>query len=172
MTHEDVIQSKIHTLQSLQRQVAIWRLHSKKIIFSNGCFDLLHLGHIDYLTKAADCGDYLVVAVNSDASVKRLNKGKNRPLQDEYSRAKIMASLHFVSAVIIFNEDTPSELIKQIEPEVLVKGADYDANETNSQSKKYIVGSDFVRQQGGEVKTIEFLEGFSTSAIEQKIKQG
>lgn len=170
MTHEEVIQSKIHTLQSLQRQIAIWRLHSKKIVFTNGCFDLVHRGHIDYLTKAADCGDYLVVALNSDDSVKRLNKGENRPIQDENSRTIIMASLHFVSAVIIFNEDTPLELIQHIEPDVLVKGADYDATETNPQSKKYIVGSDFVRQQDGEVKTIAYLEGFSTSNIEQKIK--
>ena len=170
MTHQEVIQSRIHTLQSLQRQIAIWRLHNKKIVFTNGCFDLLHRGHIDYLTKAADCSDYLVVAVNSDDSVKRLHKGESRPIQDEHSRAMIMASLHFVSAVIVFNEDTPLELIQQIEPEVLVKGADYDVNETNSQSKKYIVGSDFVRQQGGEVKTIAYLDGFSTSAIEQKIK--
>ncbi len=171
MTQEEVIQSKIHTIQSLQRQLAIWRLHNKKIVFTNGCFDLLHRGHIDYLTKAADSGDYLVVAINSDDSVKLLNKGSSRPIQDEQSRAIIMASLHFVSAIIIFTENTPLELIKQIEPNVLVKGSDYDMHEVNSQSEKYIVGSDFVRQQGGEVKTIEYLEGFSTSDIEQKIKR-
>lgn len=167
----DIIQKKIFPLESLQHTLACWRLKSKKIIFTNGCFDILHLGHVDYLAKAADLGDELIVAVNSDSSVKMLEKGSSRPIQDEHSRAMIIASLHFVSAVILFNEATPQNLIQQILPDVLVKGADYDANETDPKNKKYIIGSDIIRKNKGIVKTIPFLEGFSTSAIEKKIKK-
>ena len=142
------------------------------IVFTNGCFDIIHRGHIDYLAKASDLGGKLIVGINSDASVKRLGKSNSRPLQDEQTRALIIASLHFVSGVIIFDEETPLELIKLVNPHVLVKGADYDANEKNKESKKYIVGSDSVKANGGEVRTIEFLEGFSTTAIENKIKNG
>jgi rfaE bifunctional protein nucleotidyltransferase chain/domain len=165
-----VIQAKIYERELLLKMVATWRFKDQKVVFTNGCFDILHLGHIDYLAKAADLGGKLVVGINTDASVKQLNKGNSRPLQDEQSRAQIIASLHFVDAIILFNESTPEELIRFLQPDILVKGADYDANETNSQSKKYIVGSDTVRARGGEVKTIEFLEGYSTTAIENKIK--
>lgn len=167
----DLIQAKIYTLESLSPHLYAWYFKDNKIVFTNGCFDIIHRGHVDYLTKASDCGDKLIVGINSDASVKRQGKSASRPLQDEQTRAMIMASFHFVSAVIIFDEDTPLELIKMIKPSVLVKGADYDANETNTTSKKYIVGSDIVKANKGEVKTIEFLEGFSTSKIEEKIKQ-
>ncbi|MEO6883603.1 MAG: adenylyltransferase/cytidyltransferase family protein [Bacteroidia bacterium] len=166
----DIVQKKIFPIDVLQRTLAIWRMKSKKIIFTNGCFDILHLGHIDYLAKAADLGDELIVAINSDSSVKMLEKGNSRPIQDEHSRAMIIASLHFVSAVILFDEATPQHLIQQILPDVLVKGADYDANETDPKNKKYIIGSDIIRKNKGIVKTISFLEGFSTSAIEKKIK--
>jgi rfaE bifunctional protein nucleotidyltransferase chain/domain len=166
----DIIKAKIYTLESLSPSLHAWRFKDEKVVFTNGCFDIIHRGHIDYLAKTSDLGGKLIVAINSDASVKRQGKSASRPLQDEETRAMIIASLHFVNAVIIFDEDTPENLIKAINPDVLVKGADYDANETNKQSKEYIVGSDFVKANGGEVKTIEFLEGFSTSAIEQKIK--
>ncbi len=166
----EVIQSKIFTSEALIKTVSIWRFKGQKVVFTNGCFDIIHLGHIDYLAKASDLGDKLVVAINTDSSVKSLNKGDSRPLQDEQSRAMIIASLHFVDAVILFDEPTPENLISFLQPDVLVKGADYDANETDPQSKKYIVGSGSVKASGGEVKTIEFLEGFSTSAIEKKIK--
>lgn len=166
----DVIQAKIYTLDSLYPHLHVWQFKGNKIVFTNGCFDIIHRGHVDYLAKASDCGDKLIVGINSDASVKRQGKSSSRPLQDEQTRAMIMASFHFVNAVIIFDEDTPLELIKAISPAVLVKGADYDANETNKESKKYIVGSDIVKANKGEVKTIEFLEGFSTTAIENKIK--
>lgn len=166
----DLIQEKIHTVESINPHLHVWQFKGNKIVFTNGCFDIIHLGHIDYLAKASDCGDKLIVGINSDASVKRQGKSSSRPLQDEQTRAMIMASFHFVSAVIIFDEDTPIELIKAIAPAVLVKGADYDANETNKGSKKYIVGSDVVKANKGEVKTIEFLEGYSTTAIENKIK--
>lgn len=166
----EVIQSKIYIREVLIKTISVWRFSGKKIVFTNGCFDILHKGHIDYLAKASDLGGKLIVGLNSDSSVRLLNKGNSRPLQDEQSRAMILASLHFVSAVILFDEETPADLIQFLQPDVLVKGADYDANETNPQSKKYIVGSDSVRALGGEIKTIEFLEGFSTTAIENKIK--
>ena len=166
----EIVKSKIHTHETFAIQRLIWSFKDRKIVFTNGCFDIVHRGHIDYLAKASDLGDELVVGINSDASVKRLNKGSSRPLQDEETRAMIIASLHFVSAVIIFDEDTPLDLIGAVKPNVLVKGADYSAVETDTKNKKYIVGSDIVRANGGEVKTLEYLEGYSTSAIEEKIK--
>jgi rfaE bifunctional protein nucleotidyltransferase chain/domain len=166
----EIIQSKIHTIESLLIHLNVERFKERKIVFTNGCFDILHQGHIDYLAKASDLGDELIIGLNSDPSVKRLGKSNTRPLQDERSRAIILASLSFVSAVIIFDEDTPFELINTLKPHVLVKGADYDAEVSDSKSKKYIVGSDSVKLNGGVVKTIEFLEGYSTTAIENKIK--
>jgi len=166
----EIIQSKIYTRETLIKPLIVWRFFGKKIVFTNGCFDIIHRGHIDYLAKASDLGGSLVIGINSDASVKRQGKGDARPLQDERTRAMILASLHFVSGVIIFDEDTPKELIGFVNPDVLVKGADYDASLTNPSDKRYIVGSDRVKANGGTVQTIEFLEGFSTSAIEQKIK--
>ncbi|MGQ0828753.1 MAG: adenylyltransferase/cytidyltransferase family protein [Bacteroidota bacterium] len=166
----DIIHSKIHTRETLLILLTMMRFKERKIVFTNGCFDILHRGHIDYLAKAADLGDELIVGVNTDASVKRLGKSSSRPLQDERSRAMILASLHSVSAVILFDEDTPLDLIKLVQPNFLVKGADYDANERDPKSKKYIVGSDIVKANKGEIKTIEFLDGFSTTGIENKIK--
>jgi len=156
------IKSKIFSRDNLLRQVALWRFKDEKIVFTNGCFDLLHLGHVEYLAKAADCGTKLIVAVNSDDSVKRLGKSQNRPIQDENSRSLIIASLHVVSAVIIFNEDTPYELIDLIKPHVLVKGNDYKVEQ--------IAGHDVVLKNGGEVKLVELTPGHSTTAIEKKIK--
>lgn len=169
MTALQVVGSKIHTRDTLSKTLSDWRSKGNTIVFTNGCFDIIHRGHIDYLAKASDLGGKLVIGINSDASVKRLAKSKSRPLQDEQTRAMILASMHFVSAVIIFDEDTPLDLIGFIRPDVLVKGADYDANETNTASKKYIVGSDVVKENGGNVSTIAFLEGFSTTGIEKKI---
>jgi rfaE bifunctional protein nucleotidyltransferase chain/domain len=157
-----VIKHKIVDKDQLKWILNRYRFKDEKIVFTNGCFDLLHQGHIDYLAKASELGTKLIVAVNSDNSVKRLGKGKNRPIQDEGSRAIIMAALHFVSKVIIFDDDTPLELIKFIKPDVLVKGSDYEI--------KNIVGHEVVQQHGGEVKTIDFLEGYSTSKIVEKAK--
>jgi len=140
----------------------MWKLLSKKIVFTNGCFDLLHLGHIDYLAKAADEGDYLVIGVNTDASTSRL-KGPHRPINNQEQRAVILAALGFVSAVVLFDEPTPYELIKAIEPDVLVKGSDYKVEE--------IVGHDIVLAKKGIVKTIDFLPGYSTTLIEEKIRK-
>ncbi len=138
-----------------------WRANNYKIVFTNGCFDLLHRGHVDYLTKARDLGDKLFLGLNTDASVSKL-KGEHRPIQDEQSRMHIMASLQCVDAVILFDEETPYELIKSVQPDILVKGADY--------KPENIVGYDIVTAKGGEVITLEFLEGYSTTSIEKKIK--
>jgi rfaE bifunctional protein nucleotidyltransferase chain/domain len=163
-TQLDIVLSRIYTPDSLDHSLPIWRFQNHKIVFTNGCFDILHRGHIDYLSKAADCGTLLIVGVNSDASVRRLGKGPARPLQDQDSRALLIASLHFVGAVVVFDEDTPYELIRRIQPDVLVKGSDYRIDQ--------IAGHDLVLAKGGEVKLIDFLEGYSTSSIEKKIKQG
>lgn len=154
------IESKIICQKDLNNLILKWREENQKIVFTNGCFDLLHLGHVDYLAKAKDLGDRLIIGVNTDSSVKRL-KGKNRPLQDENSRLHILAALHSVDAVVLFDEDTPYELIKKIQPDILVKGADYKIEN--------IVGYDIVTSRGGSVKTIEFIEGYSTTNIEQRI---
>jgi D-glycero-beta-D-manno-heptose 1-phosphate adenylyltransferase len=161
MQQLEVIKNKILSGPDLERQLAYWRFRDNKIVFTNGCFDLLHLGHIDYLSKAADLGNILLIGLNTDASVKRI-KGGNRPLQDQESRALILASLKFVAAVVLFDEDTPYELIHQVQPDILVKGADYKPEE--------IVGYDIVMAKGREVVTIDFLPGYSTSAIEKKIR--
>lgn len=156
------IKSKILDEQNLKQSLNIWRFKQKKIVFTNGVFDLLHLGHIDYLSKAKDHGDILIVGVNTDSSAKRLGKGNNRPITDETSRSTIMAALSIVDAVVLFDEDTPYNLIKKVQPDVLVKGADYKAED--------IVGYDIVMAKGGRIETIEFLEGYSTTVIEKKIR--
>ena len=151
---------KIFSLQDLIPQVQAWKQAGKRLVFTNGCFDILHLGHVDYLEKARALGDKLIIGVNTDASVSRL-KGPNRPLQDEMSRARIMASLLFTDAVVLFEEDTPYELIKSVLPDILVKGDDYAAEN--------IVGYDLVMNNGGQVKTIELVKGYSTSNVVAKI---
>ncbi|MBC7412941.1 MAG: D-glycero-beta-D-manno-heptose 1-phosphate adenylyltransferase [Bacteroidia bacterium] len=150
-----------HQTQELLAQVAQWKIANETIVFTNGCFDILHRGHVDYLTKAALLGTKLIVALNTDASVKRLGKGSSRPLQDEDSRLHIIKSLRCVDAVILFDEDTPLLLIQAIQPNVLVKGGDYEIQN--------IVGYTTVIANGGKVLTIPFLEGYSTTRIEQKI---
>ncbi|MFM6984579.1 MAG: D-glycero-beta-D-manno-heptose 1-phosphate adenylyltransferase, partial [Chitinophagaceae bacterium] len=136
--------------------------NGKKVVFTNGCFDILHKGHVDYLAKAADKGDVLIVAVNTDDSIKRLGKSPSRPIQDQDARAYLIAALESVSYVILFNEDTPKELIDAVIPDVLVKGSDY--------KPEAIVGYDTVTKNGGKVETIDFIEGYSTTSIEKKIK--
>ncbi len=153
---------KIYTADSIAKQVNEWA-KSETVVFTNGCFDILHLGHIDYLNRSAQLGSKLVVGLNTDASVRKI-KGENRPLQDERSRLSIMAALECVDAVILFDEETPLELIKLVKPHFLVKGADYEIAQ--------IVGAKEVQEYGGEVKTIAFLEGYSTSNIVKKVKNG
>jgi len=161
MKELELIKAKIFDAGLLRRQLAVWKFQSKKIVFTNGCFDILHLGHIDYLAKAADEGDILIMGVNTDASTSKL-KGPHRPINSQEQRSTILASLHFVDAVILFDEPTPYELIKLVEPDVLIKGGDYQI--------KDIVGYDIVTSKGGSVKTIDFLPGYSTTMIEDKIR--
>lgn len=160
MTQIEQIERKIVCRKDLKELILKWRDANERIVFTNGCFDLLHLGHVDYLAKAKDLGERLIIGVNTDSSVKRL-KGKHRPLQDENSRLHILAALQSVDAVVLFDEDTPYELIREIEPDILVKGADYKIEN--------IVGYDIVTSRGGSVQTIEFIEGYSTTLIEKRI---
>ena len=162
MSALDHVKAKIQKIDSLKFFLQGNRFFGKKIVFTNGVFDLMHLGHVDYLSKAKDCGDILVVGLNGDVSVKMLNKGPLRPIQDQESRSMVLASLHFVDYVVIFEEETPYELIKQVQPDVLVKGADYKVEQ--------IAGHDIVLARGGEVKLIELVQGYSTTSIENKIK--
>ena len=156
MTTSEVTQSKIFDHTLLSQRVAMWKFQNRKIVFTNGCFDILHRGHIEYLSKARDLGDVLIIGLNTDSSVKRI-KGGNRPVQDETSRAMILASLRFVEAVVLFDEDTPHNLISFVKPDVLVKGGDY--------TEETIVGADIVRASGGEVVTVPLTEGYSTTQI-------
>ena len=154
MNYLEHIESKIWKPgKEFEWQLAVWRFHEHKIVFTNGCFDILHLGHIDYLAKAAAEGSLMIIGLNSDESVKRI-KGENRPITDEKSRSMALAALGFVDGVVIFDEDTPKKLIKTVQPDVLVKGKDYD--------EKDIVGADIVRKKGGEVITKDIVEGYST----------
>jgi len=152
---------KIWDSSLIESKISLVKSQGKKIVFTNGCFDILHAGHVKYLEEASQLGDFFVVALNTDESVQRLEKSPARPLQNEFSRTHVMASLGFVDAVVLFNEDTPKEIIEIMTPDILVKGADYTIEN--------IVGADWVIKHGGAVKTIEFLPGFSTSAVEKKI---
>ncbi|MCX2740497.1 D-glycero-beta-D-manno-heptose 1-phosphate adenylyltransferase [Pontibacter anaerobius] len=152
---------KIYTLPQLLEQVQAWRAQGQKIVFTNGCFDLLHLGHVDYLEKAKQLGDKLVLGLNTDASISRI-KGPSRPLQDEMSRARVMASLLFVDAVVLFDENTPLQLIEAVQPDILVKGDDYTVEQ--------IVGHEVVQARGGAVKTVPLVKGYSTTNIVKKIE--
>jgi D-glycero-beta-D-manno-heptose 1-phosphate adenylyltransferase len=140
-----------------------WNANGDKVVFTNGCFDILHLGHIDYLEKSSEFGTQMIVAINSDASVRTLEKGVERPINSEYARARLIAALEFVSMVIIFGESTPLELIQALNPDVLVKGDDYTI--------ETIVGAKEVIAAGGEVKTIALVPDYSTTKIIQKLKQ-
>ena len=170
MSRIDFIQSKIVSVEKAAQLVASWKLKNEQIGVTNGCFDILHKGHVTYLAKAADLGNRLIVAINTDASVKAQNKSPERPINDESARLQVLASLGFVDLVVLFDEKTPENVIKQIKPTILVKGADYDEHETDPTSKKYIVGSDFVKSMGGIVKTIDLEAGYSTTNIISKIK--
>jgi len=160
MTNFSQIQQKIHTSETLLQTLAQWRSAGQRIVFTNGCFDLLHYGHLHYLAQARDLADRLVVGLNSAASVRRL-KGPNRPINDELTRTHLLAALQMVDAVVVFEGDTPIELIKIVQPDILVKGGDWEPEQ--------IVGSEFVLAQGGQVLSLPFVEGYSTTNIEQKI---
>ncbi|MBK8228761.1 MAG: D-glycero-beta-D-manno-heptose 1-phosphate adenylyltransferase [Flavobacteriales bacterium] len=155
---------RVVDLVNLKRLCNIWRMKGDTIVFTNGCFDILHRGHVEYLQEAAALGDRLVVGVNSDASVRRQGKGPNRPINDEQSRAKVVAALRGIDAVIIFDEDTPLGLIEATVPDVLVKGGDW--------SEDRIVGAKAVKAAGGEVRSLKLVEGFSTTALVERIRRG
>ncbi|PWU00356.1 MAG: D-glycero-beta-D-manno-heptose 1-phosphate adenylyltransferase [Bacteroidetes bacterium] len=161
MQHPNLIQNKVFTTDGIIHQVRRWRLLSKKIVFTNGCFDILHQGHLEVLSDAAAAGDILLVGVNTDASVNKL-KGPHRPVNNENLRALMLASLTIVDGVILFGEDTPLELIKTIRPDVLVKGGDYTVDK--------IVGAKEVIAAGGEVKVVPLVNGYSTTALIEKIR--
>ncbi|MDB5153910.1 MAG: rfaE2 [Mucilaginibacter sp.] len=158
---EKTLLSKISDLPKLQASISVWKNEGKKVVFTNGVFDLLHIGHITYMAKAAELGNKLVIGLNSDSSVKRI-KGDDRPVNDQNSRAALLAALFFVDAIVVFDEDTPINLIIALMPDILVKGADY--------SVENIVGAKEVIANGGEVKTINFIEGYSSTSIIQKIR--
>jgi D-glycero-beta-D-manno-heptose 1-phosphate adenylyltransferase len=151
---------KIFSRENLSPLLKEWRKKGK-VVFTNGCFDILHLGHVDYLEKARALGDKLIVGLNTDSSVKKI-KGPNRPVNDDYCRARVMASLEFVDAVILFEEETPFDLIDYLKPDILVKGDDYTIEK--------IIGSDIVLKNGGSVRTVPLVKGYSTSNIISKIK--
>ncbi len=153
---------KILSLDDAISTVQLWKQRGKKVVFSNGCFDILHAGHVDYLEKAHALGDYLVMGLNTDASISRI-KGPLRPVVNQEYRSRLLAALEFVDMVVLFDDNTPHELIKMLLPDILVKGNDYEISN--------IVGADIVMQHGGKVETIELTKGLSTTAIIQKIKQ-
>lgn len=153
--------SKIVTDKQLQHLLAVWRFKDDIIVFTNGCFDLLHPGHIIYLEKARSMGDRLIVGLNSDESVRRL-KGSNRPVNNQSDRARLLAALHCIDAVVVFEEDTPASLIKQVKPDILVKGGDYTFDQ--------VVGASFVSSYGGRVEILPLEAGYSTTILLEKLK--
>ena len=159
------IQSKIITLDEAARKAEMARLKNKKVVFTNGCFDLLHLGHVTYLAQAASLGDLLIVAINDDASVRGLNKGADRPINPEQARAMVLAALGVVDYIVVFCEPTPLNAIEAIKPTSIVKGGDYSAEENNPDNKQYIVGKKEAAAWGGTVQTIPLVDGYSTTSL-------
>lgn len=160
MNYFEKIKNKVLEGEGFDKWLDECRKNGKRIVFTNGCFDILHRGHVEYLSKAAAFGDVMVVGLNTDASVKRL-KGPSRPVNDEYARAFVLAGLEFVSAVVLFDEDTPYNLIKKVQPDFLVKGSDY--------KPENIVGYDIVTAKGGKVVTVDLVEGYSTTKTIEKM---
>ena len=161
MSHLKDINAKIFTLNSLKNQVNIWKKDGQKVVFTNGCFDIIHRGHIEVLTRTADLGNKLIIGLNSDSSIQKL-KGGNRPIIDEDSRAILLAALGFVDAIIFFSEETPINVISTLKPNVLAKGGDYKISE--------IVGREIVQKNGGDIVLVPFIDGFSSTNIIDKIK--
>jgi len=155
------LSEKFNTKESLQPILKSWSEAGYKVVFTNGCFDILHRGHVEYLCHARDLGDKLVLGLNTDSSVRRLGKSPDRPVNNEQTRATILAALECIDAIILFDEDTPYELIGFVQPDVLVKGNDYKAED--------IVGYDIVSAKGGQVITIPLVQGFSTTKLIEKL---
>jgi len=161
MSHLNKLNNKIYSLEELENKVNAWKQAGEEVVFTNGCFDIIHRGHIEVLAQTADLGDRLIIGLNSDTSIQKL-KGKNRPIIEEQSRAILLASLEFVDAVVIFSEDTPLKLISALLPDVLAKGGDYEI--------ETIVGHEIIQHNGGEVILVPFVNGFSSTTIIEKIK--
>ena len=161
MSHLKKINNKIFSENNLITQVTTWRKSGKKIVFTNGCFDIIHRGHIEVLARSADLGNKLIVGLNSDSSIQKL-KGKGRPIIDEHSRAILLAGLDFIDAIILFSEETPLNLITSLKPDILAKGGDYKINT--------IVGHEIIQKNGGEVILVPFVDGFSSTNLINKIK--
>lgn len=159
---KNILEQKILSKSAIGEKISEWKKEGKQIVFTNGCFDLIHPGHIAYLNEAASLGDILVIGLNTDQSVRKL-KGESRPINNEFSRSQLIASMFFVDAVIFFDEETPLELIKVVKPDILVKGGDYQI--------ATIVGAEETLANGGTVKVLQFLEGYSSTAIIDKIKR-
>ena len=165
--HLQNLKDKIVPLSEVKEFIQTWKEMGMTVGFTNGCFDLIHKGHLTYLAKAANEVDILVLGLNSDVSVKRI-KGDARPVKDEETRAMVLASMEFIEGVFIFDDETPYELIKKVKPNILFKGGDYDADCTDENDPKYIVGSDIVKSKGGKVMTIPFVDGHSTTKLIEK----
>jgi len=159
------------SLEDIAPHIELWKNEHNTIVFTNGVFDILHLGHVTYLQKAKEMGEKLVVGINTDSSVRRLNKGPERPIHDELARAQVLLALQCVDAVVLFDDDTPFNTIESIQPNVLVKGGDYDPNETDTSSKQYIVGSQETKSRGGKVCAISMVDGYSTTMAILKIRK-
>ena len=161
MSHLNTLNNKIFTLEELKSKTNSWKENGQKVVFTNGCFDIVHRGHIEVLARTADLGDKLIIGLNSDSSIQKL-KGEDRPIINEQSRAVLLAALSFVDAVVLFSEDTPLNLISTLVPDVLAKGGDYEI--------ETIVGHEIIQQNGGEVILVPFVDGFSSTTIIDKIK--
>lgn len=160
MTHLKKIKNKILSLKSLKTKKISWQENGEKIVFTNGCFDILHRGHVEVLAQTANLGDRLIIGLNSDISIQKL-KGKGRPFLDEESRAILLAALSFVDAIILFSETTPIKLIRALNPDILAKGGDYNLDT--------VIGSEYIKQNGGQVILLPFINGFSSTNIINKI---
>lgn len=172
MSRLELLKSKIIEPTEAPKVVAGWKVKGLSVVFTNGVFDLLHRGHITLLARAAEFGDKLVVGVNSDASTQTLGKGPDRPINGEADRALVLAALQIVDAVVVFDQSTPLELIRILEPDALVKGGDYDPKETDPNQPTFIVGSDLQRQSGRRVETVSTVEGYSTTSTLEKSRRG
>jgi rfaE bifunctional protein nucleotidyltransferase chain/domain len=157
----DDIKQKIIPIGKELPSLSLWKEQREQIVFTNGCFDIIHRGHVDYLARAASLGSKMIIGLNTDNSIRRI-KGNSRPVTDEYSRAFILGAFTFIDSVILFDEDTPYNLIQYIQPDILVKGSDYKEED--------IVGADIVKTKGGKIVTMDFVPGFSSSTIIDKIR--
>lgn len=172
MSRLQALENKLTTLDTLQFTCRGWQLRGLKVVFTNGVFDIVHKGHVSLLAEAASLGQKLIVAINSDTSVKALNKGADRPINTAADRALVIAAMQMVDAVLIFDQHTPYELIRALEPDILVKGGDYDPMQNDPNAKNYLVGADLQRQRGKEAVVISLVEGYSTTSILEKSKHG